>query len=104
METVTDTAAELSFDSLDGQVAETVVTAVAAATGIDPLELEPLYYVVDPDALNTLFDSSRSYSPSPKEFRFTMAGCEVVVRDQGEVTVVPPNEDDDTTSVDAVEK
>lgn len=103
METVTD-APEVSFDTLDGQVAETVVTAVATATGTDPLELEPLYYVVDPDALNALFDSSRTYSPTPKEFRFTMAGCEVIVRDQGEVTVIPPNEDDETTTVDAFEK
>ena len=104
METVTGTAAAVSFDPHDGDVSETVVTAVAAATGIDPLELEPLYYVVDPDALNSLFDSSRTYSSTPKEFRFTMAGCEVVVRDQGEVTVIPPTENDETTTVDPVEK
>lgn len=32
-----------------------VIEAVAAATGTDPLAMEPLYGVIDPDALDALF-------------------------------------------------
>ncbi|ARS89169.1 HalOD1 output domain-containing protein [Natrarchaeobaculum aegyptiacum] len=34
-----------------------VVDAIAAVTDTDPLELEPLYSVVDPEALDRLFQS-----------------------------------------------
>ena len=33
------------------RASENVIDAVAAARDVDPLELEPLYSVVDPDAL-----------------------------------------------------
>jgi hypothetical protein len=37
-------------------VVGSVVSAVAAREGVDPLELPPLHEVVDPDAMNALFD------------------------------------------------
>lgn len=81
-----------------GQVTEMVVTSVAQATGVDPLELEPLYNVVDPDALESIFASTDASSAS-LELSFTMEGCEVVVRGDGEVTVVPPECDESSITV-----
>lgn len=38
-------------------VSEAIVNAVAKFAGVDPLEMEPIYDGIDPDALDTLFDS-----------------------------------------------
>lgn len=79
-------------------VSERVIDAVSEATGTDPLELEPLYNVVDPDALNAIFGGSVS---TDTELRFTMADCEVVVRGEGNVAVTPPGDrpEGDATAV-----
>lgn len=81
-----------------GEISETVVTAVAAATGVDPLDLEPLYSVVDPDALNSMFCPSVGSPPDSLEVQFSMAGCRVVVRGDGEVAVTPPEETEERAS------
>lgn len=75
-------------------VTEAVVDAVAEAKGVDPLELEPLYTVVDPDALNNMFRPAVGSASSALELSFSMEGCEVVVRGDGEVAVTPPAETD----------
>lgn len=69
-------------------VTDRVVSAVAEATGTDPLELEPLNEVVDPDALDALFSSSglRSARP-PRRVEFAYAGRTVVVTGGGTVEV-----------------
>lgn len=36
-------------------VSEAVVKAVADAENVEPIELQPLYDVIDPDALDSLF-------------------------------------------------
>ena len=78
-------------DSLSARV----VTAVAEANGVDHTELPPLYGVVDPDALEALFDDGRGETRSDCELRFTYAGQEVRIRN-GELTVGrtdgPPSE------------
>ena len=62
------------------KVSETVITAVAAANGVDETDIEPLYAVVDPDALNDLFKSQANGRPRANgQVSFTMAGCEVVI-------------------------
>lgn len=78
----------------NGQVSDTVVTAVAEAKGVDPLDLEPLYNVVDPDALNAMYRPSGSAPSTDVEVSFSMAGCEVVVHADGEVVVTPATEDE----------
>ena len=93
MESTTGIAAEsITNVCRNGNVSETVVAAVAEATGVDPLDLDPLYDVVDPDALNALFDSAGTSPPAHLELSFTMADCAVVVRGDGEVVVTPPSE------------
>lgn len=67
-------------------VSQTVVSAVAEATDVDPLALDPrLYEVIDPDALDRLFHEEESAG----QVGFTMAGCQVSVHADDHVVVVP---------------
>ncbi|MFC7194867.1 HalOD1 output domain-containing protein [Halosimplex aquaticum] len=84
----------------NGHVSETVIGAVATATGTDPLQLEPLYAVVDPDALDRLVRSSAESRGPSLEIRFTMAGCRVTVRADGDVAVAPPPTTDAAPTTD----
>ncbi|MFC6764323.1 HalOD1 output domain-containing protein [Natrinema soli] len=61
-----------------------VIEAVAEETDSDPLDLPPLYETIEPDALNTLFNSSETSS----QVLFQYAGFEVVV--QGSEVEVEP--------------
>jgi hypothetical protein len=81
----------------DTPISEMVVSTVAQAKGVDPLELEPLYNVVDPDALDSLFASNDGQSSM--ELCFEMAGCEVVVDGAGEVAVTPPETESSSLTV-----
>lgn len=79
-----------------GEISETVVMTVAEAKGVDPLDLEPLYTVIDSDALNSMFRPSVGSPPATMELSFSMEGCEVVVKGNGEVTVTPPTETEES--------
>lgn len=68
---------------------EAVIEAVADAKGVDPLDLEPMYDTIDPDALDSIFRDSPGAGTASVEIRFEMAGCTVVVREMGEVVVAP---------------
>ena len=97
MEAMTGTASnEVRNVCRNGQISETVVTAVAEAKGVDPLDLKPLYDVIDPDALNRMFRPSAGSPPAVMELSFSMAGCKVVVHGDGEVVVTPPAETDES--------
>lgn len=52
-----------------------VVDVVAAAKGVDPMELNPLYDVMDPDALDAVLARDTHV-----EVTFEYADCLVVVR------------------------
>lgn len=82
--TVIDTNATVTIDET---LVSTVVDAVADAKGVDPLELEPLYESIDPDALDAIF--SKADGRSAVELSFSVAGCEVVVRGPDEISVTP---------------
>lgn len=56
--------------------------AVAARTDTDPLELPPLFHVIDPDALEASIDGSTRGTLS-----FQYVGCEVTVHGDETVTV-----------------
>lgn len=73
------------------EISRGVVKEVAATLGTSPVELTPpLYEVIDPDALERLFQS-RDGRPrfSSGEVEFTYAGCRVTVYSSGEVTASP---------------
>lgn len=88
METQTGTLEDVPrAETSDGPISQQVVEAIADATGVDPLELPPLYDSVDPDALDSLF-SHDGASASITSLCFEIGDCEVVVRGSGEVVVV----------------
>ncbi|NHN42755.1 hypothetical protein G9C85_14105 [Halorubellus sp. JP-L1] len=65
-----------------------VVDRVADVTGTDPLDLEPLYDVVDPDHLDALFERNDGVGDQRgAEVRFVMEGCDVVVSADGSIDV-----------------
>lgn len=61
-----------------------VIDALADATDTDAHELDPLYDVVDPEALDRLFQSD---SPGGVRVEFEYHGSLVEVRSDGTVTV-----------------
>lgn len=89
--------------SKTGAVSERVVHAVARARDVDPLELDPLYDTVDPDALDKLFGTSTaSDSTVHGRIVFGVAGCEVTVYSDGSVDVdARPEPQVDPTAADS---
>lgn len=68
----------------DRPVSVRLLEEVAEREGTDPLDLDPvLYDVLDPDALDSLFDRS----DSSVEMEFTYLGYDVAVDADGRVTV-----------------
>lgn len=74
-----------AFDwTASGTASTAVVLAVAAADDDDPTAMEPLYDVVDPDALNALFD--RPNAPRARvdaRFAFEYRGYRVALEATG---------------------
>lgn len=71
-------------------VSTKVLDEVAAFKGTEPTELQPpLYDVIDPDALDSLF-SERGGSSHGGRISFAYSDCEVVVESDGRVTVRDP--------------
>lgn len=93
MESLSDAApGSITNVCRDGNVSMTVIETVAEAKGVDTLDLEPLYDVVDPDALDAFVRPSGASTPATTEVSFSMDGCDVVVQGDGEVVVTPPEE------------
>lgn len=70
-----------------GSLSVTVVTAVSEALDAEPMEVDPLYRSIDPDALDALFESTIGEDGSSARVSFTHDGCSVTVRGDGEVLV-----------------
>jgi len=77
-----------SFDT-EETLSVTVVTAVAEATGQSPLEMDPLWESIDPDALASLLDDTARSASSPT-VTFTYCGCRVTVTPD-DIQVGQPN-------------
>ena len=78
------------FDVHTRPASEAILTAVATATGKDSLELTPLYSIIDPDALDALFDApARSESKQQLTVTVEYAECRVSVKAHGTVVVEP---------------
>lgn len=76
------------FDRQTQSATNAVVTAVGTAAETDPLELPPLWSVLDPDALNELFDSATSDRDGDEiAIRFGYADHVVTVNGHGTVIV-----------------
>ena len=69
-----------------GEPSSAVVRAVADATGTDPMDMQPLYEAVDPDAL----DRFLTHGPtSDRSLSFRFARCDVTVDAGGRLVVEP---------------
>ena len=78
-----------TYHEMDGpaSLSVTVVTAVSDALGAEPTAVDPLYWSIDPDALDALFESTVDESGSSVQVAFVHDGCSVAVRGDGEVLV-----------------
>lgn len=65
-----------------------VVSAVAAASDTDPLDMEPLHATVDADALDSLITPRRG-AVGDLHITFEYGGCEVTASSYGSLTVKP---------------
>ncbi|PSP57463.1 hypothetical protein BRC82_00495 [Halobacteriales archaeon QS_1_67_19] len=93
-----------AFDD-DEPLSSRVVSAVAAARGVDATELPPLYEAIDPDALNRLFQPAAAEDRrGPGRIVFEVADCDVEVQSGGAITVTPMRtRSDDRQDVDPSE-
>jgi len=66
-----------------------VVETVSAVTGTDPNSMQPLYSVLDADALDALLSSVRDGTVHTS---FTFEGCSVTVASDGTVDAGPASE------------
>jgi len=74
----------------DAELSTTIVLAVAEALDTDPLALSPpLSEVIDPDALDSLFDSAGANADVT--FQFSEWECTITVFDGDRVRVTPEN-------------
>ncbi len=72
----------------DGGAAMAVVETIAAVTGQQPMEMEPLNNVINTDALNSLFVSTDSGFRHDGHVQFEYEGCHVRVSSDGTVSAV----------------
>ncbi|SDR41457.1 HalOD1 output domain-containing protein [Natronobacterium texcoconense] len=75
-----------------GTPSQAIIDAVAAREGVDateiaPPEYEPLYSVVNPEALDDLFSTAASEAQRDAVVAFEYEGYDVVVRGDGRVDV-----------------
>lgn len=80
----------VEFSQEHGQPSTAVVKAIAAIEGWKQDELDPLYHVIDPDALDSLFKPTvRGDHHGDAEISFTYHGFAVTVRSYGIIEVEP---------------
>lgn len=70
-------------------LSEAVIDAVADAEGVEPTDLQPLYDVLDPDALDSLFQPhSHTGRSAQGQITFEYHDYEVYVNENGQVTLL----------------
>lgn len=74
---------------LDGResITESIIDCVAHESGRDSFELPPLWNSIDPEALESLFASTRANHTRSGRVEFTYCGYSVTVEDGEEVTI-----------------
>lgn len=78
------TVQQIDPGGVDDRLTERVLSAVAAKTDVDPLEFDrPLFDAIDPDALEALFQRSRTVN----SVEFTYLGHRIRVTGDGKVAV-----------------
>ena len=72
-------------------IGSVIVKAVATVTDIPPTNLDPLYNTIDPQVLQTLYETINAFPnyENTGSLRFTFGGCVVTVYWSGMITVQP---------------
>ena len=82
----------------------TVIRAVEAATDTDPVDMEPLYERLDPDALNALFSPRSADGPHlDGQIVFSLDGRDVAVHSSGHILVDVSDIEEDDSGPDPTE-
>lgn len=80
----------VEFDPEACSPSEAVIAAVSSATATDALELPPLSFVLDPDALDDLFDAATDTDAGRRgTTTFSYAGCDITASSDGMVVADP---------------
>ncbi|MGM0605680.1 MAG: HalOD1 output domain-containing protein [Halobacteriota archaeon] len=85
-----DATIHVAIHDWDGgrSLPETVVAAVSAHLDTDPIDLDPLAWTIDPDALCALFTpTTGDRTRSVHSLSFEYQGCTVTVSETGRVSV-----------------
>lgn len=78
-----------SFNSIEESASSAVVHGVAAVTNQDPCAMEPLYRVINPDALDTIYGScGPTFRPKDVTTEFSYHGYTVRISGGGEFSIV----------------
>ncbi|NLV10327.1 HalOD1 output domain-containing protein [Halomicrobium sp. HM KBTZ05] len=74
----------------DRSTSEVVVYAMSEVSGEEPTALRPLGTVIDPDALDTIFDRCPDDDRGDAHISFEYEGYEVTVFSHGRMTITEP--------------
>jgi len=66
---------------------EVIVYTVANISETDPTALRPLGEVIDPDALDTIFDQAETADRAPAHLSFEYEGFDVTLFSHGRLTI-----------------
>lgn len=92
---------ETTYEEGDASPSGTVVEAVAEAEDVEPMELDPLYEVIDLDAVDRLFEGRPGESDAPSTvLAFDVRDWYVFVCDDGSILVCEPKDVPERPSVD----
>jgi len=76
-----------TFDQHETEASIAVVEAIAAVRRSDPIDLDPLYHVVDAEALDALVANTNQANVSVS---FDIEDLRVTVRSKGRIEIEPP--------------
>lgn len=87
------------FDG-EGTIADTIIEALATAQGQDPTELDPVYTVVDLEAVERVIQSVRESmgTVAPGHLQFTIDAFLVTVAYDGTITVASDEKNGDVVT------
>lgn len=83
----------------DGDPLVTVVEALATVKGVDPLEMDPLYDVIDVEAVDRLLRSHGGSTGSTMVLRFSVDNWNVFIRGDGSIRVCDSDRSDESAPV-----
>lgn len=76
----------------DGSPVTVIIEALTRATGVDQADLPPLYEVVDPDAINALFERHGGAENANALLSFRIETWNVFIRGDGRIRICDATE------------